>query len=155
MSGQETGGKRKIFRIGRLPMNKNSRVRLNWKQMEPREGWSVVKGTTHRVIVVKLPDKRYFEEAIFVVRDDVLRERGADSQAILREAHKIASSYIGQYKPKALSDRGMAPRVGSGQKIGVKTVKKLSISRLPAPLIAAAGAAATGLAWLTAHLCGL
>lgn len=124
-------------------MNRSCGRGLNWKQMEPQEGWSVVKGTTHRIIVVKSPDKRYFEEAIFVVRDEVLREKGADSAAILREAHKVANSYMGKYRPALpLKQKERSPRT--------KT-----ISKLPAPLIAAAGAAATGVAWLTAHLCGL
>lgn len=103
----------------------------------------MVKGTSHRVIVVKSPDKRYFEEAIFVVRDEILRERGADSAAILREAQAIANAYMGK--------RGRAlPRSPKRER-----PKRRAISRLPAPLIAAAGAAATGVAWLTAHLCGL
>lgn len=93
----------------------------------------MVKGTTRRIIVIKSPDPRYFEEAIFVVRDDVLKERGADSAAILKEARKIANSYVG---------------------LRLKTPGRL-FSKLPAPIIAAAGAAATGVAWLTARLCGL
>lgn len=93
----------------------------------------MVKGVTRRVIVIKSPDTRYFEEAIFVVRDDVFRERGADSAAIIKEAQKIASSYVSGGKFRPLK-------------------KTLS---LPAPLFAAAGAAATAAAWLTVSLCGL
>lgn len=144
---------RNISQTGDCGANNKSRKRLNWKHKAmgaeepearppspkaPREGWSVVKGTTHRIIVVKSPDKRYFEEAIFVVRDDVLRERGADSAAVLKEARKIAGSYMGR-----------------SRKNKEKKQKTSFISKLPAPVIAAAGAAATGVAWLTARLCGL
>lgn len=93
----------------------------------------MVKGVTKRVIVVKSPDPRFFEEAIFVVKDEVLQERGADSAAVLREARKIADSYV---------LRGRRGPVGRK-------------ARLPAPFFAAAGAAATGVAWLAARLCGL
>lgn len=133
MDGQKLTGRRKFSGSRKFRLNNKSFRRLNWKQMELQEGWNVVKGITHRVIVVKSPDPRYFEEAIFVVRDDVLRERGADSAEILREARKIANSYVG--------GRIKAPRN--------------IFYRLPAPIFAAAGAAATGVAWLTARLCGL
>lgn len=92
----------------------------------------MVKGVNRRVIVVKSPDPRYFEEAIFIVRDDILKERGADSAAVLREARRIAAQCAG--REKQWSTR---------------------LFKLPAPFFAAAGAAATGAAWLTARLCGL
>lgn len=95
----------------------------------------MIKGITHRVIVVKSPDTRYFEEAIFVVRDDILRDKGADSAEVLREARKIANSYV------------------SGSK--GKPVRLRKTFNIPAPFFAAAGAAATGVAWLTSSLCGL
>ena len=95
----------------------------------------MVKGTSHRVIVVKSPDKRYFKEAIFIVRDDIFREFGADEESVLREARKIANSYIGRLKTRR-RDRTSA------------------ILRLPVPIFAA-GAAVTGIAWLAAKLCEL
>ncbi|MDR0952487.1 MAG: translation initiation factor 2 [Oscillospiraceae bacterium] len=101
----------------------------------------MLKGTNHRVIVVKSPDKHYFEEAIFVVRDDLLREKGATAAAVLLEAGKVANSYMRRLKPVSAKPP--------------KESRRRALSRLPAPLIAAAGAAATGLAWLTAHLVGL
>ncbi|MGI5979404.1 MAG: translation initiation factor 2 [Oscillospiraceae bacterium] len=91
----------------------------------------MVKGVSHRVIVVKEPDK-YFEEAIFVIREDVLQARGADSACVMRQARQAANDYV--------KKRGGKPR-GS------------VFERLPAPLFAAAGAAATGIAWLAMHLC--
>ena len=133
----ERHGKRKRGIFGRtqaLMLNNRSLVRLNWEQMEPQGGFDVVKGVSHRVIVVKSPDK-YFEEAIFVIREDVLKSRGASSEAVLTEARRAANSYVaGRNKPR----RG-----------------KRLISRLPAPFFIAAGAAATGLAWIALRLCGV
>ncbi|PKM72643.1 MAG: translation initiation factor 2 [Firmicutes bacterium HGW-Firmicutes-16] len=106
--------------------------------MEPQGGFDVVKGVSHRVIVVKSPDK-YFEEAIFVIREDVLRSRGASSEAVLKEARRIANSYV------------------SGRNKPVKRNKSNSsfMSKLPPPFFVAAGAAAAGVAWLALHLCGV
>ena len=127
--------KRKIFNMTRAPKPNNHILsRLNWEHMEPQGGFDVVKGVSHRVIVVKSPDK-YFEEAIFVIREDVLRSRGANSESVLKEARRVANSYVtGRNKPK----KG-----------------KRFMSKLPAPLFVAAGAAATGVAWLALRLCGV
>ncbi|MDR1132173.1 MAG: translation initiation factor 2 [Oscillospiraceae bacterium] len=92
----------------------------------------MVKGVSHRVIVVKSPDK-YFEEAIFVIREDVLRAKGASREAVLNEARQAANSYVA----------GRSGRIRS------------LIARLPAPFIVAAGAAVAGAAWLAARLCGV
>jgi hypothetical protein len=113
-------------------LNNKPRRRLDWKQMEPQGGLDVMKGISHRVIVVKSPDK-YFEEAIFVIREDVLKSRGADSQTILLQAQRVANSYVKR-----------APRR-----------RKSIFSKLPAPFFVAAGAAATTIAWLTLRLCGV
>ncbi len=113
-------------------LNNKRRRRLNWKQMEPQGGFEVVKGISHRVIVVKSPDK-YFEEAIFVIREDVLNSRGADSATILKEARRVANSYV-KKSPKS---------------------RKHFISKLPAPFFVAAGAAATTIAWFTLRICGV
>ena len=46
--------------------------RLNYKQKtDSREATEVVKGVAKRVIVVKSPDPKVFEEAIFIVREDL------------------------------------------------------------------------------------
>ena len=52
----------------------------------------MVKGITRRVIVVKSPDPRYFEEAIFIVKEDVSLA-GVDTDHILREAQTVACNY--------------------------------------------------------------
>lgn len=73
--------------------------RLNWEQIEARprrEGFqNVVKGTSKRVVVVKSPDSRIFEQAIFIVREDFLKRRGGGTQPdIIREAQQVADRYI-------------------------------------------------------------
>ena len=130
---RSNGSKRRLSaKIWPAKLNNRSRRRLNWEQMEPQGGFDVVKGISHRVIVVKSPDK-YFEEAIFVIREDVLLGRGADRATVLKEARRVANSYA----------RGTA-------KPGKRFISKLS-----PPIFAAAGAAATGVAWLTLHLLGV
>ena len=130
--------KRRYSDKRRVPKLNNSVLsRLNWEHMEPQGGFDVVKGVSHRVIVVKSPDK-YFEEAIFVIREDVLRSGGANSESVLKEARRVANSYVtGRNKPV---------KAGKG---------KHFMSKLPAPFFVAAGAAATGVAWLAMHLCGV
>ncbi len=72
--------------------------RLNWEQIEaqPRqEGKNVVKGTSKRVVVVKSPDSRVFEQAIFIVREDFFsRNHDGSQNDILREAQAVADHYI-------------------------------------------------------------
>lgn len=81
-------------------VNKHSPKRLNWEQIEniPRqEGRKVVKGTSKRVVVVKSPDPKFFEQAIFILREDIRgkgTERGGD---VLREAQRVADDYVRDY----------------------------------------------------------
>ena len=46
----------------------------------------MVKGITRQVIVVKGPDPKLFEQAIFLVREDALAEGGVSEEALLEEA---------------------------------------------------------------------
>ncbi len=48
----------------------------------------MVKGITRQVIVVKGADAKLFEQAIFLVRDDVLSEGGITEEALLAEAKR-------------------------------------------------------------------
>lgn len=133
---QEKSKRRRFgkFRTDRL--NNRSLLRLNWEHMEPQGGLDVVKGVSHRVIVVKSPDK-YFEEAIFVIREDVLKTKGASSEAVMREARRAANSYV------------------SGRNRPVNGPLKNFFTKLPAPFFVAAGAVAAGITWLALHLCGV
>ena len=53
----------------------------------------MVKGTSRRVIVVDSPDPDYFEQAIFIVRNDVYERQGVTAQQVLGEACRIARGY--------------------------------------------------------------
>lgn len=87
----------------------------------------MVKGVTRRVIVVKTPDKRLFEQAIFIVKEDAFNRGGVTAEQVLAEAQRVADGYV---------------RRNSGFR------KKLW--RIPAPAYAAAGAVAATAAWAMA-----
>ena len=54
----------------------------------------MVKGISRRVGVVDSPDQRYFEQAIFIVRNDAAGE-GVTAQALVEEAKRVARNYAG------------------------------------------------------------
>ncbi|MEA4992547.1 hypothetical protein SDC9_65119 [bioreactor metagenome] len=83
----------------------------------------MVKGISRRVVVVDSPDRRYFEQAIFIVRNDAAGE-GVSSRELVEEARRVAQEYAG----------------GSGLK------KRLN--QIPPVLWSLTGAGACGLAWL-------
>ncbi len=104
--------------------------RLNWVEIETRkrqEGKKVVKGTTKKVIVVRSPDPKIFEQAIFIVRGDFLAS-GGSADSVLKEAEKVANDYIKE-------------SVGERKNIA---------EQIPAPLFAVLGAMFIVLVW-----CGL
>lgn len=59
----------------------------------------MVKGTTRRVVVIKSPDPRVFDEAIFIVRDEAA-SRGVTGAEILSEAQLVAEQYIESHRPQ-------------------------------------------------------
>ena len=89
----------------------------------------MVKGISRRVVVVESPDQRFFEQAIFIVRNDAAGE-GVTARDLVEEAKRIARGYTGGEK----SDLERAWREWS-------------------PLVfALMGAAVIGLAWLIVTL---
>ena len=54
----------------------------------------MVKGITRQVILVKSPDPRLFEEAIFLVKEEAFEREGVDEKTVLREAQKAADGYL-------------------------------------------------------------
>ena len=68
----------------------------------------VVKGITRRVIVVKAPDPRYFEEAIFIVKEDV-SVSGVDAKAVLKEAEAVAARFVKSGGKRSLLKRVPPP----------------------------------------------
>lgn len=83
----------------------------------------MVKGVNKRVIVVRAPDRRLFEQAIFIIREEALSE-GVSADEVLSEAQRAAKDYVRH-------------NTGVGKKIRA----------VPAPVWAAAGALATAAAW--------
>ncbi len=60
----------------------------------------MVKGVTKQVVVVRCPDTKYFDQAIFMVRDGTLEEEGRSPEQVLEEACRVADSYIRQHVEK-------------------------------------------------------
>lgn len=82
----------------------------------------MVRGITRQVVVVKGPDPKIFDQAIFLVRDDVLAQGGVTEEALLQQAREACVR------------------------------KQPSLSLLPKLLWAAGGAGAMGLIWLLTAL---
>ena len=93
----------------------------------------MVRGTNRRVVVVKSPDPQIFEEAIFVIRDDLFH-RGSSADKVLLEARQAANAYL---------------RKATG------TQRPRLWARLPTAIAAGLGAAAAGIAWLAFRLVGV
>lgn len=58
----------------------------------------MVKGVTRQVVVVRCPDARYFEEATFLLREDILGT--TESDRVLKDACRAADAYIREYAEK-------------------------------------------------------
>ena len=54
----------------------------------------MVKGISRRVVVVDSPDQRFFEQAIFIVRNGAAGE-GVTSRELVEEARRVARDYTG------------------------------------------------------------
>lgn len=54
----------------------------------------MVKGISRRVVVVDSPDQRFFEQAIFIVRNDADGE-GVTARELVEEARRVARGYTG------------------------------------------------------------
>lgn len=87
----------------------------------------MVKGISRRVVVVDSPDKRFFEQAIFIVRNDAAGE-GVSSRELVEEARRVAREYTG--------GRGLEHR----------------FRNLPPVLWSVMGAGVCGLVWLLVWL---
>lgn len=122
-----TGGRRKTM-PGRY---KNGGAGVDWKKIGKfREAAPMVKGTNRRVIVVKSPDPRIFEEAIFVLREDYIR--GSSPERLLEEARRAAGAY--------LERAGFRGRTAGKSRGG---------------LLAAGAAVAAGIAWAALRMAGI
>lgn len=86
----------------------------------------MVKGISKRVIVVRSPDPRVFDEAIFIVRDDAVKKSGVSARDLLKEAQAAANAYLESHLPSG---------------------KPRPLSRFRPALWAGLGAAGTGILW--------
>lgn len=68
----------------------------------------MIKGTAKRIIVVKSPDPKIFEEAIFIVREDYMRSKGITQAQLLADARRAANGYAGGIR----SDRKPKSHIG-------------------------------------------
>lgn len=59
----------------------------------------MIKGINRRVVVVKAPDRRFFEEAIFILREDI-GKNGVTAEDIVVEARRVAENYGKRHAPK-------------------------------------------------------
>lgn len=82
----------------------------------------MIKGCNRQVIVVKSPDPRLFEEAIFLLREDAIERHGVTEGELLDQARRLAEGFSGRCSAKRF--------------------------RLPPLAWSGIGAAATGLAWI-------
>ena len=89
----------------------------------------MVKGISRRVVVVDSPDQRYFEQAIFLVRNDAAGE-GVTAQELVEEARRVARNYAG-------GDHGRLTRLWRSMSPAVYTLL---------------GAGGIGLVWMVASL---
>lgn len=83
--------------------------REKWKRIMKRgEGAVLVKGTNRRVIVVRSPDPKLFEEAIFVLREDGGAPK--DAELVMAQASRAAGEYLKKCGvPAPRRRRGLAP----------------------------------------------
>ena len=120
MSGRERlrRGWLRFGKVGRKP-NKDGKNRLCLEKNRCREEeeFPVVKGISKRVIVVKSPDPKIFEQAIFIIREDFAGQSGVSEKDVLREARAAANSYLGGGKRTTgkLFARLRAPSPGSSR----------------------------------------
>ena len=90
----------------------------------------MVKGISRQIIVVKSPDPRFFEQAIFIVREEALGREGVSDEAILQEAERVADGYARR---------------------GVPLLRRLS-AYVPMAACGVLGALAVGAIWLVSSL---
>lgn len=57
-----------------------------------------IKGNMRSVVVIK-PDSAMFDEAVFVLSDEYMRQHGASSEEILRQAREAVEKYGGKNPP--------------------------------------------------------
>lgn len=101
--------------------------RVKSKTELPMEVNNVVKGTARRIIVVKSPDKKVFEEAIFIVREEYLHSAGITQAELMKEARDAARGYVSRLRTKSAPLRmgltaALAAIAGSGISVAIMKI---------------------------------
>lgn len=65
----------------------------------------MVKGISRRVIVVRTPDPRFFEQAVFFLREDALQREGVSAEQVLSEAKRVAAGCMRRNQPATVRSR--------------------------------------------------
>lgn len=52
----------------------------------------MVKGISRQVIVVQAPDPKLFEQAIFILKDEVVNNKGITDEVLLKEAYRLINT---------------------------------------------------------------
>ena len=81
----------------------------------------MVKGISRQVIVVHAPEQKLFEQAIFILKDDALRDEGITEDLLLKEAQKLIRRLADKeisltLSPEVISmlvDKGYDPQYGA------------------------------------------
>lgn len=71
----------------------------------------MVKGITRQVILVKSPDPRLFEEAIFIVKEEALAKEGVTAEQVIKQARQAADGYLKSGKGMGGKLRGLPPGI--------------------------------------------
>ena len=86
----------------------------------------MVKGISRRVVVVDSPDQRFFEQAIFIVRNDAAGE-GVTSRELVEEARRVAGA-----EPRCVYRNGRGGH-RTGLAAGGADIKKAVIKKTAQP----------------------
>ena len=73
----------------------------------------MVKGISRRVIVVRAPDPRFFEQAVFFLREDAFHREGVTDEQVLSEARQVAAGYIRRSRADAAAPRTRRVPIGA------------------------------------------
>lgn len=65
-----------------------------------KEGAQLIKGVSRRVIVVRSPDRRFFEEAIFIVKEGAMNASGVTADQVVEEARRVADDFARKGRSK-------------------------------------------------------
>ena len=60
----------------------------------------MIKGISKRVVVVRSPDRRFFEEAIFIVKEGAAGVPGVTAQQVVDEARRVADGFVRKHHSK-------------------------------------------------------